>query len=172
MAVISNPATDIASTKAGQIAIIIVVIAIVVIIFIFVNKYIKGANSILESLGLKNSKEEEKLNNDIASASKLSINVFAPSYYKSVKSPKLIPESDAKKLAKDIYDSVGYVWDNSTQAAGAIKQLQYKTQVSYLADIFQNQYSRDMKTYLERAFDTDSQKNTLLEIFNYVNNLK
>lgn len=169
----SNPASDIATSKAGQIGIIVIVIAVIVIVFIVIIKASNFQNTIMEFLGLKDDKDEKETNENLAAAAAAAAsgNWFSPSYYKSSKDPKLVDAASAKNLAKTIYDSVGYVYDNSTKAAGAIKQLSYKSQVSQVADVFQKEYSHDLKAFMDTAFDTDDQKKTLASIYNYVKNL-
>lgn len=170
----NSPTSDVANSKAGQIAIILIVIVVIIIVFIFINKFIKSSNSFLEMLGLKDSKDTLELNNDLSSASGDAAkgNWLSPSYYKNGKpGTKLITRAIAEKLAKEVYDSVGYVYDDSTKAAGAIKQLQYKSQVSFMADIFQQKYGKDMKAFMDSGFDTEDQKKTLVEVYNYVKKL-
>jgi hypothetical protein len=67
---------------------------------------------------------------------------------------------EAKKLAKQIYDSVGF-WtgllpstkDYTHEIQAAFTQIRYKTQVAQLATIFNQMYKKDLLTFLQ--YDTD-----------------
>ena len=170
----NTPGEAIATSKAGQSAIILVVITVIIIVVVLMNKYIKAGNSILEALGLKDSKDETALNADLASSSEHAAkgNWFTPTYHKSGKTgTKYVTRAKAEELAKLLNESVGYIYDDPGKAAGAIKQLQFKSQVSFVADVFQQVYKKDLKTYLDQGFDTEEQKKSLLDIYNYVKGL-
>lgn len=83
----------------------------------------------------------------------------------------LIKRADADKLAATIWDSVGWYTDSATQGEGAIKSLKYKSQVSWLADVFFQNYKKDLLGWLSEKYDTTAQKQALLRIIEYVNAL-
>lgn len=161
--------------KYVGISTLVIVIAIVAIAFIIINKLFGGINGFLEGIGLKKDEKEIQLDSDLAkflSNSSNPSNPFSPSFYKSAPGgAKLLTVAAAKVLAKQIYDSVGWMYDSPENAFAAIKQCSAQSQVSFLADQFGKEYSKDLVSWLNQKFDTDGQKVILREIFYYVSKL-
>jgi len=74
----------------------------------------------------------------------------------------LLKSAAALALASDLYKSKGLFNDNEDAVYSTLKRLQYKSQLSQLADVFYAQYKLDLATYLKsfmseaeqaRAFD-------------------
>lgn len=166
-----------ASSKNKYVGIstLLIVIAVIAIVFIVLNKVFGGINGVLESFGLKDTKEEKELNKDIRDALTDSSNPnspFSPSMYKSAPAgAKIFSVSTAQSLAKQIYDSVGVIWDDPESGFGAIKQCKTQSQVSFLSDTFNNVYGKDLISWLDQKYDRTGQKKVLREIYSYVANL-
>lgn len=93
-------------------------------------------------------KSQEVKDNE-AAASK---NYWSPNYYKEVMqqygSAHILTYNGAVALSKDIYEALAHVFDEDDIVIGIFQKLTYKTQVSYLADIFQQKYGKSLYTYL------------------------
>lgn len=167
-------ATDTAvKSNSGQIAIIILVLVVVGVVFFILFKVFKGINGVLESVGLKDSADETKVNKTLGSESDKADKGgwFNPTYYKKLGSSGLQTSNEADSVAKQVKDSVGYLYDSPEDALGAIKQAKSKQQLSYVADRFNTLYGKDMKSYMDIAFDRADQKMILSDLYQYVNNL-
>ncbi len=161
------------SQKSQDLAYILIVVSIVIIAFLILNKTFKGTDSVLEALGLKDDAEEKATNNLLAKNKNKAENAgyWTAALYKSKAGCKLVPRAVAEKLADTIYNSVGYFTDSPGEAVGAFKQLKYKSQISWLVDIFFQKHKLDLKTFLNERFDTDEQKTALNDIYNYTEKL-
>jgi hypothetical protein len=119
---------------------------------------------------------------------------FNPSYYKTlIKNTKalaaekglkgdviLTTTGGLKTSAKNIYDSVRtplavpnpiYWSDNPQQGIAQFKKYRYKAQISQLAEVFNQEYKKDLYFWLKDKYDTQDQKEALATIIEYVNNL-
>lgn len=161
------------SSKSGQTGLMILVIVVIGIVLFILYKVFNGINGVLESVGLKDSADETKVNKTLGSESDKADKGgwFNPAYYKKLGSSGLQTSNEADKVAKQIKDSVGYLYDSPEDALGAIKQIKSKQQLSYLADRFNVLYSKDMKSYMDIGFDRADQKLVLADLYQYANNL-
>lgn len=115
---------------------------IVLIYFLF-------GKPILNKLGITKSEIERKI--DELNSSNPNLNPFSPLYRKQFTSGviQLIKQAQVQKLVKQIYDSLGnFSGDDEAAVIDAFKQLRYKTQVSYLAEVFSKTYNKDLLQYL------------------------
>ncbi len=163
------------SEKGMDIALIIIVISAVIIAVIILINSKKGIDGVLEGIGFKDTKEEKATDEELRGQILISQNApwWKPPYYKTGNAgTKLLTRKFAEELAKDIYDSVGHLTDTPTQASGAFKRVQFKSQISFLAEVFNSLYKRDLAGYLIEHFDTIEQKKVLNDIFGYVNKLQ
>lgn len=168
--------TPTTSTKATDFVVIIVVLVVVVFSIIIFKRIFGGIDGVLEGVGLKDTKDEKKdkaeVENKVDNAAAQGVNSpWSPKFYKTVHNGKLFTVASADGLAKTIYDSVGHIYDEPNKGAGAIKQCYTKTQVSFLADRFQQKYGNDLLSWLQYHYDTGEQKKVLNNILTYVNNL-
>lgn len=167
------------SGKAGEnakaISMLLIVIAIIILGYVIVNKMFGGWNSFFEALGLKESAEDkarrEKLEGQLSGTNNPS-SPWSPQFYKSAPAgTKLVTAAKADEVTKQIWDSVGSIWDDPESGLAAIKQLPSQAAVSFIADRFNNRYQRDLLGWLNIKYDTDSQKDVLIRIINYVDQL-
>lgn len=109
----------------------------------------------MQKFGLLKTEEAAQLEKDNQSASSSLENPFSPRYFKSQPGKKiqLLKSAAAKKLADQIYNSIGNFYDDENSVYGAFRQLKYKTQVSQLADTFAKYHQADLFIYLERNFN-------------------
>lgn len=112
---------------------------------------------VLQSVGViktKEEKQQEKQEQEYATGSN---SPFNPAYYKQAGSGALlVTKAVALQLAKELYDAHGFFNDDEEQVYGALRQLKAKTQLSWVADVFYQQYKQDLYTYL-RSFLDDSE---------------
>lgn len=167
----SGPAGD----KAKAISLIIIVLLVVVVAWMLIKRVFGGLDGILEALGLKESDADKKRRLALEAQTNNANNpesAFSPTLYKKAPAgSKLVTAAKADQLAKQIWDSVGRVWDDPESGLSAIKQLPSKAAVSFVADKFASKYQRDMIGWLQIKYDTDQQKDILLQIYDYVNQL-
>jgi hypothetical protein len=163
--------------QRGIISIIITLVIIAIVIFV-VAKVSGGLTSLFEMLGLKRDKEEEKLDRDVNDRNEEASdpgNPWNPQFYKNAqaqgKAITLIRRADAERLAKQIWDSVGVFSDTPPQAVSAIKQVPTQAALSFLSEVFNLQYDRDLWNWLYFKFDTDDQKKALTDMAHYVERL-
>lgn len=165
--------TNVGSKKGQDIGLILIILAVIILVFLVAYNYSKGIKGILEGIGLKDDKTDKAIQD------RLTVNVnkaenaeyWKPSMWKNVKGAKILTQDSSKRIADQIYSSVGYFSDTPAQAVAAFKQLTAKTQVSYLVDRFNAIHKLDLKTFLNERFDTTEQKKALNDIYNYVQNL-
>jgi hypothetical protein len=133
-----------------------------------VGAYFLIVNPILKKLGLKTSANVIQAQTDPGSP-------FNPNMWRKVSGAQLLKMDTTKLLAKRIHDAFGVFYDDFNAVMSAIKSCKYKTQISWLCDVFQQQYNQDMFTFLTNGGGImpwdglgDAQ---VQQILNYVNNL-
>ena len=67
------------------------------------------------------------------------------------------------KVADQIWDATGFWNDVESQIYAALRLLRYKTEVSYVASIFQSKYKRDLYQFL-KAYLSKEEMATVLQI--------
>ena len=105
----------------------------------------KPIKALFDTFGITQSATEEKVQTIQASGSK---SPFSPLYYKSFKKAILMPVAQANAKAKAIFDSITYFGNDYSKILAIFKTLNYKTQVSFLAQQFQLLYKQDLLEYL------------------------
>lgn len=154
-------------------------IALIIIVIIVLYKMVTGSlgifSSILESLGLKDTEEEKALKEKLAKENANSADIkspWSPLFYKSAPAGAKLKNYDfTVTQAYRIWDSVGAFSDNPEQGLAAIKTMPSQAAISFLCDIFNQQYKKDLAEWLVFKYDTDSQKAVMAKIFDYVNKL-
>lgn len=105
----------------------------------------KPIKALFDTFGITQSATEEKVQTIQTSGSK---SPFSPLYYKSFKKAILMPVAQANAKAKAIFDSITYFGNDYSKILAIFKTLNYKTQVSFLAQQFQALYKQDLLEYL------------------------
>jgi hypothetical protein len=128
---------------------------------------------LFEKLGLARSQAEQQLINQQNLPN--SKNAFSPLYWKTIPNAKLITRNATNALAKRIFDAMGYFSDDESAVFSVFTQLKTKTQVSWLADIFQQNYRIDLLDFLKRGKGQLAQAGLsdteLQQVLNIVNSL-
>jgi hypothetical protein len=104
---------------------------------------------LLEKLGLARSQAEQQVINQQNLPNNK--NPFSSTYWKTIPNAKLITRNATNALAKRIFDAMGYFSDDESAVFSVFTQLKTKTQVSWLADIFQQNYKMDLLDFLKRG---------------------
>lgn len=93
-----------------------------------------------------------------------------PNYWKKkarkTKKPPLTPK-EVDRLATQIYEAKGAIYDDDEKAIAAIRELENKAQASFLTAYFSKKYNKDLVAFL--SFLDDENKKI---VFDYLNDLK
>lgn len=104
---------------------------------------------LLEKLGIAKSQADQQLINQQNLPNNK--NPFSPIYWKTVYGAKLITRNATNNLAKRIYEAMGFFSDDEPAVFSVFSQMKYKTQVSWLSDVFQQNYKMDLLDFLKRG---------------------
>lgn len=118
----------------------------------------KPIKALFDTFGITQSATEEKVQTIQSSGSK---SPFSPLYYKSFKRAVLMPVAQANAKAKAIFDSITYFGNDYSKILAIFKTLNYKTQVSFLAQQFQALYKKDLLEYLKSGKSSRLVQNAL-----------
>ena len=136
----------------------------------------KPIRELFNTFGITQSKTEQSVQKTQSSGVK---SPFSPLYWKQFKGAKLLTIAQADAKAKAIENSIGYVQlkPDFSKILAIFKTLQYKTQVSFLAQRFQTLFNTDLLEYLRngksnRLVQNALNNNQLKTIIDLVNNLK
>lgn len=174
----SGPSGD----KAKAIVMVMVVAAVIILAFIILKKIggifdgITGAaGSFLETIGLKDTAEEKARREAAEQAAKDAEkpdSPFNPKFYTTAPSgTALMTRAKADELAKQVWGSVGLLYDNPDAGFSAIKQCKNWASVSWLSEVFASKYGRDLFGWLQLKYDTDEQIDTLNKMVSYARSL-
>lgn len=123
---------------------------------------------VLESVGVLQTKDDKAKAEQTAANSTSLNNPFNPRYYQDRGTgSQLLTKASAEAMAEQLYKAVGTFYDDENAVYGVLRQLKYKTQVSFLADVFYKKYGIDLYNLLERNFGS----NELSVVNNIVSNL-
>lgn len=133
--------------------------------------YFLIARPILMKFGILKSDKQISIQNET-----LKINSpWNPNYWKQYSNSKVITDAAVNDIINFIADSFGVLWDNYDGILAQFKKLSNKTQVSYLADKWQQKKGTDLLSFLGNGggflpwdgLSTDH----LAALISYVNNL-
>lgn len=97
---------------------------------------------------------------------------WSPSFYENAPGgTTLLTQASADAVAAQIWDSVGIFSNDPAEMVGAFTGLQTQAQVSYVADRFNQNYSKDLYTWLRLQFGSGTQIESLQQAVQYVNSL-
>jgi hypothetical protein len=131
---------------------------------------ISGAGMLTDTLGLTKSDNDELVQ-------KLSVNTssaWSPQFYKNApKGSKLITKASAETLCDKITAAAGlFLYMDTGEALAIFKNLKTQSQVSFLADIFQQKENYDLLQYLDDGnYKIGLSDTGLKTITDYVSNL-
>lgn len=144
------------------------IIGLVVVYF----GYTKIIKPLLEGVGLSKSEAELEIERQTSNPA----SPWNPNYWRKG-GATIITNSQVEKFVNTIWNAPGYVYDDFDAVLGVFKQLKTKSQVSYLADKFNQLKGKDLLNWLQGGgalswpadrFSAD-QVNQLIK---YVNGLK
>lgn len=146
--------------EAKAISILLVVVFLIILGVVFANK-------ILEFLGLKEDKEDKKLNAAAATAENAG---FLSSRFLNTapKGAKLFTVKDGDTLAKRIYDAIGIFYDDEDEIKAVFNKCKTQSQAAWIARSFENRYKKDLNTFLTEKLDTEKQKAVYVSIVNQI----
>jgi hypothetical protein len=116
------------------------IIGLVVVYFGY-NKVIKP---ILESVGLQKSNEELEIEKQTSNPG----SAWNPNYWRKG-GATIITNANVNKYIETIWNAPGYFSDDFDAVLGVFKQLKTKSQVSYLADKFNQVKGKDLLSWLQ-----------------------
>lgn len=155
---------------------ILVVVVVIVLVFYIINKVFGGIDSFLQKIGLEDTPEEKaakKKITDATAAASTPTSPWSPAFYKAAPAnTPLITAAVAKDIANQIWNSVGVIYDDPESGLAAIKQCNSQAKISWVADVFNQQYARDLYDWMRLKYDTTNQRLVFGEIIDYVNALK
>lgn len=106
--------------------------------------YFGVLDPILTALGIKKDQDDRSL--DVQAQDPGS--PWAPTMWKQVSGAIILTNAAAVKFTDELYNAFGAFNDCEECVKAVFRQLKFKTQVSYLADVFYQRYGQDLLAYL------------------------
>jgi hypothetical protein len=153
------------STSRGDEAVKIIVYGVVGLAVVGL-AYFGVIKPILNAIGLTTSKEDREAQQDEEKLSRKQ--VLSPLLYRDNKSKITISSGKANQSAYNIYVAKGTFYDDESKAVGSITSAGSLVNISYIADVFADNYGSSLESYLE-SFLENSDWNT---IENYIDKTK
>jgi hypothetical protein len=125
-----------------------------------------GGSKLASLFSFGNSEEDKA--NSAALKQLQNSNVLSPNYYKQIPYAHLLTMASAESLAKIIYDAKGIFNDDEAAVYGVFQQLSYKTQVSFLSEVFFTKYKVSLLGFIQNFFNEAE----LATVANIVNKLQ
>lgn len=162
--------------KYGKLVLIVVAVIIVIVIAINIAGGVGNLlNGIKKFLHINTDPEADAARAKVNSSDQSSSNPSSPwstSVYENAPGNAVFLDSQALlNAAEAIYDSGGFFIITPSEAYAAIKTMPSQADVSHLVAIFNDQYNRDLYTYMTRFFTSDFGVKTMAQILDYVKNL-
>lgn len=109
------------------------------------------ARKILISLGLLGGRGQREVDQELQNPE----SAWKPAFWKSAPvGSALIKRAVAEAYSKTIYDALNWYADDTAAVTGVFSALKTKSQVSFLADVFNQKYGADLLSYLQEGSDT------------------
>jgi len=108
----------------------------------------KPFKALFETLGIQKSEVEEKVTQQQSGGVK---SPFSPLYWRQIKRAHLLTQAQAQAKAKVLHEAITLTGPKFDTILAIFKTLQYKTQVSFLADVFAKMYKTDLLDYLQNG---------------------
>jgi hypothetical protein len=144
------------------------IIGLVVVYF----GYTKVIKPLLEGVGLSKSEAELEIEKQTSNPA----SPWNPNYWRKA-GATIITNAQVQKFIETIWNAPGYVYDDFDAVLGVFKQLKTKSQVSYLADKFNQVKGKDLLNWLQGggalSWPADRfSANQVNQLIKYVNGLK
>ena len=119
-------------------------IALVLVIYFLI------ARPVLQKLGILKDKSQRVIEEQQNLPQRE--NPFSPNFYRFAPTgSKLITRQTAENLAKRLYDSFGYFYDDEAGITSVFSALRTQSQVSFLAEVFSQVYKQDILEFMKRG---------------------
>lgn len=90
---------------------------------------------------------------------------FNPEFIKgSPTGTALLTKAGAEAKARNIWDAIGFTYDEPLKIKAQFSTLSTKSQVSHLAKVFKEKFGKDLLGWLVNKMDTDEQQKILTQI--------
>lgn len=156
----------------------LIILLVVAIAAVFLLKGLRDTlKNMLAGIGIGTSTDTDKTNEQISKGTKAAEKLdsaWSPLYWKNPPKGKIanvIDMAGTNRLISQIRKAIGYVYDNPEEVIGVFKQLDNKTQVSWLVDKWGQKYGSDLYSWLDDKLDTASQRDSFLQIQSIVKQL-
>jgi len=134
-----------------------------------------GISPTLETLQLKDTKEEQASEKAQQQAEQAPVNkdYWSPNFYKQSyktwpvpgKAMTLLTLASGQSYAIAIWDAFGVFNDNENNVYAIFRAIKYKSQISFVADLFYKKYQRDLYQFLKDKLSS-AELGTVLTITN------
>ena len=121
---------------------------------------------ILDTVGVTRDKEDRQGDRDYDKISRQQI--LSPLLYKENKDKVTITSGKANESAYNIYIGKGLIWDDEDLAVGSITSAGSLVNISYIANIFSQNYGLSLESYLSGYLE----QSDWITIDNYINKIK
>ena len=130
---------------------------------------------VAEKFGIIKSSEEQQQQQNLQNLQTGNVGNFGsywqPSFWgnvaKTYGTATIIGTNVANKLADDIWDAISWYGDSETQIYGVFRQLQYLSQISYLAQVFYGRHGKDLYGFLNDHLSDDELNQIAIIVQNY-----
>jgi len=121
---------------------------------------------ILNFVGLTKDKDDRQADRDYNKLSRSQ--ALSPLFYRNNKSKITLSSSRANELAYNIYNAKGTFWDDESKAVGSIQRAGSLVNLSYISDVFTNNYGHGLQSYLNSFIESKDWS----DIDNYISKAK
>jgi hypothetical protein len=121
---------------------------------------------ILNKIGLTKDKDDRQADRDYNKLSRSQ--ALSPLFYRNNKNKITLSSSKANELAYNIYNAKGTFWDDESKAVGSIQRAGSLVNLSYISDVFTNNYGHGLQSYLNSFIESKDWS----DIDNYINKAK
>jgi len=134
-------------------------------------KFIKGVGETFDALNPW-AKDDTDKRVDAAAERAEKLGYFNPAFIKNAPAgTALLTKKNADIKARNIWDSIGFIYDDPIKTKAAFSNIVTKSQVSHLAKVFYDTYKKDLLSFLTQKLDTDEQQKILSQIIERLNGL-
>ena len=128
--------------------------------------YFGFVKPILNFVGLTKDKDDRQADRDYNRLSRSQ--ALSPLFYRDNKSKITISSAKANEAAYNIYNAKGYFFDDESLAVGSIQRAGSLVNLSYISDVFTNNYGHGLQSYLNSFLEAKDWS----DIDNYINKAK
>jgi hypothetical protein len=121
---------------------------------------------ILNKIGLTKDKDDRQADRDYNKLSRSQ--ALSPLFYRNNKNKITLSSSKANELAYNIYNAKGTFWDDESKAVGSIQRAGSLVNLSYISDVFTNNYGHGLQSYLNSFIESKDWS----DIDNYIDKAK